>query len=81
MRTNIVITYLSFISIFMVSIVPQVEKNGRYELQAAANALGVNKATLLRYTHQGKIKAGIKRANRRRYWTGAELIRFWMAEY
>lgn len=65
----------------MIATKPKVETNGRYELQAASNALGVNKTTLLRYTHEGKIKAGIKRSNKRRYWTGAEIIRFWMAEY
>lgn len=63
----------------MTNEIPKVDRKGKYELKAASAALGVNGSTLLRYTHMGLITCGIKKCNKRRYWTGEELIRFWNA--
>lgn len=60
---------------------PNVNLNDRLELRDAAKALSVSGSTLLRYTHEGKIRAGIKRSNNRRFWTGADIIKFWMSEF
>lgn len=60
---------------------PMVAPEGRYELKQAAEALGINRSSLLRHTHAGRIKCSIRKSNGRRVWTGAELIRFWRAEY
>lgn len=57
------------------------EINARYELKAAADILGVSKSTVLRWTRQGLLKCSIRRSNGRRVWTGAELLRFWRADY
>lgn len=65
----------------MINTTPNVEPTGRYELKAAAEALGVDRSTILRYTNQGLLKCTIKRSNHRRCWTGAELIRFWKASF
>ena len=60
---------------------PKVEMSGRYELREASAALEVDKSTLLRWTKLGLAKAGIKRTNGRKFWTGAELVRIWKATY
>ena len=56
---------------------PDVCPNGRYELLAASQALGVHRSTLLRYTHMGLIKCSISTGNGRHIWRGSEIIRFW----
>ena len=60
---------------------PDVVPEGRYELKEAAAALQIDRSTLLRQTYKGKIRCGIRRSNGRRVWTGAEIIRYWRAEY
>ena len=60
---------------------PNVAPDGRYELKDAAEALLIDRSTLLRYTHSGKIRCGIRKSNGHRVWTGAEIIRLWRAEY
>lgn len=65
----------------MTQIQPNVFPEGRYELKQAAEALKIDRSTLLRYTHRGKIRCNIRKSNGRRVWTGAEIIRFWRAEY
>lgn len=58
---------------------PQLNLNDRLELKAAAEVLSVSKGTVLRYTKQGLLHAGIKKSNGRRFWLGSEIIRFWRA--
>ncbi|MBO6083202.1 MAG: helix-turn-helix domain-containing protein [Bacteroidales bacterium] len=60
---------------------PLIDPAAHLELREAALALDVHKSTVLRWTRTGKLRCGIKRLNGRKYWTGAELIRFWRAEY
>ena len=60
---------------------PNVAPEGRYELKQAAASLEIDRSTLLRYTYKGKIRCSIRKSNGRRIWTGAEIIRFWKAEY
>lgn len=56
---------------------PNVEPEGKYELKAAAEALGIHKATLCKYHRDGLIKATLRRCNHRTIYSGAEIIRFW----
>lgn len=58
---------------------PTVNESSRYELRDAANALGVSKGTLLRWTREKKITAHRSRVNGRHFWTGADLLRIWRA--
>lgn len=60
---------------------PKVNPDGRYELKDAAEALLIDRSTLLRYTHKGEIRCGIRKSNGHRVWTGAEIIRLWRTEY
>ncbi len=58
---------------------PNVRPTDRYELRDASAALGIHKSTLLNWTKQGYIKAGIRKVNGRRCWLGSEIIRCWRA--
>lgn len=61
----------------MVQEIPKVALDGRYELRQASKLLGVSSSTLLRYTHRGYLRTGIRKYNKRHFWLGAELVRFW----
>ena len=58
---------------------PNVALTGKYELRDAARLLGVSPSTITKWTAAGKLRAGIRRVNGRRYWTGNELLRVWRA--
>ena len=60
---------------------PKVDLTGRYELREASAVLEIDKSTLLRWTKLGVVKAGVKRSNGRKFWTGAELVRIWKSTY
>jgi len=57
--------------------VPNVIPSAHYELKAASEALGITRATLLRYTHNGSISAKTSMANGRKFWLGADILRLW----
>ena len=61
----------------MVNTTPNVNPDGRYELKAASEALGIDRTTLCRYRRDGLIKATVRRSNKRAIYSGAEIIRFW----
>ena len=48
-----------------------------YELKEAAAALGVSPSTIHRWTHRGLIICRYRRINKRRVWSGRELIKAW----
>ena len=56
---------------------PNVTLSARYELREVAELLGVHKATVLRWTQEGKMKCTTRQINSRKVWTGAEIMRFW----
>ena len=61
----------------MIQTTPNVTPTARYELREVAAILAVNKATVLRWTAQGKLIAVKRKLNNRRVWTGTEIMRFW----
>lgn len=63
----------------MVTTEPKVTLNGRYSTDEAAALLGVHRNTIIRYTKKGKLLFGIRRSTTRKYYTGAEILRFWKA--
>ena len=63
----------------MVQEEPKVILTARYELRDASRLLGIHKSTLLNWTKQGFIKAGVRKVNGRRCWLGSELLRCWRA--
>lgn len=58
---------------------PNVKPTDRFELREAAEVMEVDKSTILRWTNKGLLSCRIRRSNNRRFWTGAELVRFWRA--
>ena len=61
----------------MVNEEPKVNPNGRYPIGEAAKLLGIDRGTLRRYTNQREIKCGYGRLNKRKFYYGHEIIRFW----
>lgn len=62
------------------AIEPQVIDNGRYSVSETSKALGIHRNTLLRYTCDGLIKCGFRRESGRKFYTGAEIKRFFKAQ-
>lgn len=65
----------------MTSILPDIPDSGRYSVSEAANHLGVSRVTLNNYCKTGLIKFGIRKANNRKFITGAEIKRLWKDKY
>lgn len=59
---------------------PQVVQSSRYSMEEAAELLAVHRNTLLRYAKEGKIRFGIRRGTKRKFFLGSEIIRFWKAQ-
>ena len=64
----------------MVTQEPNVRPDGRYSVKQTAALLGFHRNTLLKYTNKGTIRCGIRRSTTRKFYTGAEIIRFWKAQ-
>ena len=58
---------------------PRVAATGRYSIPETCRALGIHRNTLRLYTQGGLIKCGFRRANGKKFYTGAEILRFWKA--
>jgi predicted site-specific integrase-resolvase len=65
----------------MVTTRPNVDPDGLYNLTEAARALGVHRTTLMRYADDGCIKFKVRRANKRRVTTGAQILKCWETQY
>lgn len=63
----------------MTTIQPNVNEAGRYSIGEAAQLLGMHRNTLRKYTEQGYIKCGYRRATARKFYLGSELIKLWRA--
>lgn len=59
---------------------PDVDRFGRYSVTETCAALGIHRNTLRKYTEAGMIRTGLRRESCRKFYTGAEIIRFWKAE-
>ncbi len=58
---------------------PKVPDSNKYGVKEVAKILDVSTATIRRQSQAGNLKYGIHRHNGRRFYTGAELKRFWRA--
>ena len=56
---------------------PEVNATSRYSIAEAAKILGVHRNSILNYTKEGLLKCGIRKATKRKYYTGLELLKFW----
>ena len=58
---------------------PKVALTGRYSTRETTEVLGITKDTLRKYRREGKIKFGVRKANGRPFYTGAEIMKLWRA--
>ncbi len=65
----------------MIATPPNIPPSARLELREAAAALQVDKSTIQRWTYEGRLRCGVKKSNKRKYWLGADLIKFWKSEF
>lgn len=60
---------------------PQIPDTGRYSATQVSKILNIHTTTLRKYTEEGLIKCGIRKSNGRKFYTGADIKRFWRATY
>lgn len=65
----------------MVSEVPKVSRQGRYNAKETAKVLGIDPKTLWRHTQLQHIHCEYRKCNGRPVYLGAEIIRYWGAMY
>ncbi|MBR6499136.1 MAG: helix-turn-helix domain-containing protein [Clostridia bacterium] len=56
---------------------PTVDSTRRYSIGETCALLGIHRNTLRRYTHDGKIKAGMHKTTYRTFYTGLSILKFW----
>lgn len=61
----------------MTPIEPMVDVAGRYSITETCSALRIHRNTLRQHTEGGLIKCGFRRVNGRKFYTGAEIKRYW----
>lgn len=54
----------------------KISKYARYSTTEAAELLNVNRTTIARWVERGLLRCGYRRHNNRRFYEGAEIIRF-----
>ena len=57
---------------------PKVTENGRYPIGEAAKLLGISPRHLLRLATEGILRYSVSRKNGKKYFSGKELLRYWM---
>lgn len=65
----------------MITTKPNVDPNGMYSQTQAAAALGVDRHTVKRYEDNGYISFRIRKADKRKVTTGAQIIKCWQSTY
>lgn len=58
---------------------PVVNATSRYSITEAAKILGVHRNSIMNYTKSGLLKCGIRKATKRKFYTGIEILKFWRA--
>lgn len=58
---------------------PVVNATSRYSIAEAAKILGVHRNSIINYTKSGLLKCGIRKATKRKFYTGIEILKFWRA--
>ena len=58
---------------------PVVNATSRYSIAEAAKILGVHRNSIMNYTKSGLLKCGIRKATKRKFYTGIEILKFWRA--
>ena len=53
----------------------------KYSTSEASEILGVDRSTIRHWADKGYLRYGVSRHNGRRFYTGAELLRFYNSKY
>ena len=61
----------------MISNEPICEKTGRYSVDETCKILGIHRNSLRKYTDEGLIKVGFRKATARKFYTGENILAFW----
>lgn len=59
---------------------PKVNPTARYCVKETSVLLGIHRHTLRRYTVEGLIKCGFRRANGRVFYKGSDILCFWRGQ-
>lgn len=62
------------------SIEPNVAPTGRYTIAETCAFLGIHRHTLRKYTLEGFIRCGYRRASSRPFYRGSDILSFWRAQ-
>lgn len=65
----------------MTSAEPKIPKAGQFSIKETAEILGASRTTIWRWTKMGYLKAKYHRVNKRPFFTGDEIIRFWKSTF
>lgn len=61
----------------MITTRPQVEYTGNYTQIQAARALGIDRHTIARYIKRGRIKAQVRKIDKKMIIKGSDILRVW----
>lgn len=62
----------------MTTTMPKIRVDAQYPIGEAAEILGITSRHLLRLAVSGRVRYTINRFNGRKYFSGKELIRYWL---
>ena len=65
----------------MVNEEPKASDFGRYSVSETCGLLGIHRNTLLKWTNEGIVRCGFRKANMRKFYEGREIKRIWRAHY
>lgn len=65
----------------MVNTKPQIPDTANYSISEASQILNISRTTLLRHTNDGFVRCKFRKQNKRKFYTGAELKRYWSLTY
>jgi len=60
---------------------PQISDTGRFTTREASKILNISRNTLNRYSNEGLIRCSIRKANGRKFYTGADIKKLWRSQY
>jgi predicted site-specific integrase-resolvase len=64
----------------MTTELPNVHPTSRYSVTETCQILGIHRNTLRRYTAEGRIKMGVRKATIRKFYLGSEIMKFWQLQ-
>lgn len=65
----------------MVTTRPNISMTGRYSIGEAAELLGIHRNTMRHYAKNGIINFSLRKQPCRKFFKGADLLRFWDSQY